>query len=355
MLDYPLREGKALRPALCIATCRALGGQLESVTRSAAVLELYHNAFLIHDDVEDGSEKRRDRPTLHRQQGKAVAINVGDAMLALALEPLLDNMRLVGIGPALRVLQLVSRMARESAEGQALELGWIQDGVWQLRDRDYLKMVYQKTAWYTFVAPMAVGALVAGVRTEDTHRLWRLATLLGIAFQIQDDILNIEGDEANYGKEILGDLWEGKHTLILLHALRHATAAERAHAEAVLRKPRPPERPAVGDAELPTDELVAQLLQAGEISKSAAARLRWHLAGSAANASATGGFKTELDIGFLKDLVSRAGSIEYARAVARRHASKARASLARALPWKRPSQHYDFIGHLIDYILDRDR
>ncbi len=84
MLEYPLRNAKALRPALCIAACRGLGGPLEGVLRSAATLELYHNAFLIHDDVEDGSESRRDRPTLHWTHGMPIAVNVGDAMLALA-------------------------------------------------------------------------------------------------------------------------------------------------------------------------------------------------------------------------------------------------------------------------------
>src|SRR5262245_12205515 len=86
MLDYPLRAAKGLRPALCIATCRMLGGPLEGVLRSAAVLELFHNAFLIHDDIEDGSEMRRRGPTLHRKLGTPIAVNVGDAMLALALE-----------------------------------------------------------------------------------------------------------------------------------------------------------------------------------------------------------------------------------------------------------------------------
>lgn len=119
MLDYPLREGKALRPALAMATCRALGGPLEPVLRSAAVLELYHNAFLIHDDVEDGSESRRDRPTLHRIHGTPVAVNVGDAMLALALEPLLDNMRLLGLGKALRILMTVARMPASRPRGRA--------------------------------------------------------------------------------------------------------------------------------------------------------------------------------------------------------------------------------------------
>ena len=81
MLDYPLRDAKALRPALCIATCRALGGQLEEVLPSAAVLEFFHNAFLIHDDIEDQSELRRGAPTLHYAHGVPIAVNVGDAML----------------------------------------------------------------------------------------------------------------------------------------------------------------------------------------------------------------------------------------------------------------------------------
>src|SRR5262245_60657475 len=82
MLEYPLRDAKAMRPALCIACCRALGGRLEAVLPSAAVLEFYHNAFLIHDDIEDGSHTRRGAPTLHVAHGVPIAINVGDAMLA---------------------------------------------------------------------------------------------------------------------------------------------------------------------------------------------------------------------------------------------------------------------------------
>src|SRR6185436_18657700 len=86
LTDYPYRPAKALRPALCIGTCLALGGRRESALPSAAAFELFHNAFLVHDDVEDGSVRRRHGPTLHEQYGVPVAVNVGDAMLALALE-----------------------------------------------------------------------------------------------------------------------------------------------------------------------------------------------------------------------------------------------------------------------------
>ena len=99
MLDYPLRGGKSLRPALAIASCRVLGGTLAAVARSAAVLELYHNAFLVHDDVEDGSELRRNEPTLSETYGAAIAVNVGDGMLAVCMKALLDNAAVVGLAP----------------------------------------------------------------------------------------------------------------------------------------------------------------------------------------------------------------------------------------------------------------
>jgi geranylgeranyl diphosphate synthase type II len=166
MLEYPLREAKGLRPALCIATCCALGGQLEAVLPSAAVLELFHNAFLIHDDIEDQSESRRGAPTLHRDHGTGVAINVGDAMFALALSPLLENVRFIGLGPALRVLETVARMCRETVEGQALELDWIRTSRWDLEDDDYFGMVEKKTGWYTFIGPVSTALPASGQRVD---------------------------------------------------------------------------------------------------------------------------------------------------------------------------------------------
>lgn len=319
MLEYPLREAKGLRPALCIATCRALGGHLEAVLPTAAALELYHNAFLLHDDVEDGSEKRRSEPTLNRKHGAPIAINVGDGMLAITMQPLLDNTRLIGLGRALRVLDAIARMARESAEGQAVELAWIRHGVYTPGDRAYRRMVLKKTAWYSFIAPIRIGAIAAGASGDDVTRLARFATLLGIAFQIQDDVLNLVAEEDLYGKEIAGDLWEGKHTLILIHALRHASADERARALAILRKPRP-------GAPLPRG----------------------------ADVDATS-FKSHAEVAFLRALIERAGSVEHAWQHARslsRRAEAAFARLARRLP---ASLHRDFLAELVGYVVQRDR
>jgi geranylgeranyl diphosphate synthase type II len=347
MLDYPLREAKALRPALAIATCRALGGSLEGVLKSAAVLEFYHNAFLIHDDIEDGSEKRRDESTLHRAHGIPIAINVGDAMLALALEPLLDNMRLLGMGKALRILQAVARMARESAEGQAIELSWVRNGRWDLGDREYLLMVYKKTAWYTFITPMLIGGMVAGADEAVLRSLRGFATSLGLAFQIRDDVLNLSADEKQYGKEILGDLWEGKHTLALMHMMRSASARERARAVAILAKPRP-SNDGGGRALL---DLVDELLAAGDVSERAARALR----SAHRRDSGSAGVKTQGEVEFLFDAIRRYRSIEYARGVASRRADRAKRTLSSLGRRLAPSVHVEFLQAVTDFVIERDR
>jgi len=356
MLDYPTRSAKALRPALCIATCRALGGPLEAVLRSAATLELYHNAFLIHDDVEDGSESRRDAPTLHQSHGVPIAVNVGDAMLALALQPLLDNMRFLGMGKALRILQSIARMARESAEGQAIELHWIHTNLWDLGDTDYIRMVYKKTAWYTFITPMWIGATVAGATVAGaTHprlvQLRKFAALLGVSFQIQDDVLNLTAEGSAYGKETAGDLWEGKHTLILMHALRRASASERERAVAILAKPRPPVDAADGDGSNEWQRLVDTMADSGEISRAAHETLTRCAATFAGNARPR---KTIAEVEFLTNLIRRYDSIEHAREIARHYARRAAERLQRC-DWLIPSIHREFLEGLVGFVVTRDR
>jgi len=97
--SYPRRAGKGFRPGLCIATCRAFGGNIQSVLRSAVAIEMFHNAFLIHDDIEDGSEYRRGKPTLHTKNGLGIAMNVGDAMNVLSISTLMENR--TSLGPRL--------------------------------------------------------------------------------------------------------------------------------------------------------------------------------------------------------------------------------------------------------------
>jgi geranylgeranyl diphosphate synthase type II len=235
---YPQRPSKGLRPALCIATCVAYGGSVTSVLQSAVAIELFHNAFLVHDDIEDGSESRRGLPTLCAEHGLGIALNVGDAMNVLSIRPLMDN--LATLGPALtwRVFREIEHMVHESVEGQAMELGWVRDSVCDLDEPDYLRMILKKTCWYTCIHPCRIGALVATGGAVDAERFNRFGYYMGAAFQIQDDILNLVGDAQCYGKEIDGDIWEGKRTLMLIHALRHANSREQRRIERFLMAPR---------------------------------------------------------------------------------------------------------------------
>ena len=343
VMDYPLRSAKALRPSLCIATCRALGGNLSAVAGSAMTVELYHNAFLIHDDVEDGSSLRRDAETLHEAHGLAVAVNVGDAMLALALEPLLDNLRVLGVGKSLRILQIISRMARKTAEGQAIELSWCRSARWNISDADYIRMVHKKTTYYSFLAPVAIGAVVAGADREQASALAIFATALGSSFQIRDDILNLSSSGSNYGKDLNGDLWEGKHTLILLHALRCCTDAERERALEILALPRLGPQHAGAELRAVLDRLRAT----AELSVSGMEAIEEAVGSRVSRAKQTS------DIDFLRDLIDRHRSIEWAQRAADRRAALAHAKLSRIDSWLAPGIHRDFIHELTSFVAHR--
>jgi len=342
MRDYPLRYGKSMRPAIAIAACRAFGGPLEGVAATAATLELFHNAFLIHDDIEDQSYLRRDEETLNRKHGVAAAINVGDAMLAATMPPLLGNISRIGLGRSLRILRIVERMARESAEGQMLELTWIKENAWDQRDRDYVRLVHKKTGWYSFIAPALAGAVIAGLSDADAEGFARAFVCLGIAFQIQDDVLNLAAAPDGYGKDFWGDLWEGKHTLILIEALRRANRNERERALGVLARP----HPGVGGLASARSKL-EDLHAHGAISEAAYQEL---LRSAFGDGPAP---KTQADIVFLRDLVERTGALDFARKLAVRHARRARREIGRRLAATPDSEHKGFLLGLGDFAVGR--
>jgi len=230
--------GKGLRPSLCIATARALGGRAEDACPAAAGIEMLHNAFLVHDDIEDGSDWRRGAATMHRSAGVPIAVNAGDAMNALAMRLFRKAGDRLGPATALRIFDEVDHLLVETLEGQATELGWVRDNELALGVDDYLRLVLKKTAWYSFIHPLRIGALVANADDHNLDRFDRFGYLLGLAFQITDDVLNLSGSIARYGKEIDGDLWEGKRTLLLTHALGRASHADRAWITSFLARPR---------------------------------------------------------------------------------------------------------------------
>src|SRR5580658_10077221 len=215
--DYPERGGKMMRPSLCIATARAFGARLE---------EALLTALLIHDDTQDESEERRGRPTLHVLHGVPLALNAGDMLSLMSLKPLIQNRELIGDHLTLRIIEETERMAHECAEGQALELGWRRDNTSALEDEDYLEMVLKKTCWLATIYPIRVGALIGSRDSVNLDDFGPFAFLLGATFQIQDDLLNLVA-EGSYGKELNGDIWEGKRTLMLIRLFREADVDER--------------------------------------------------------------------------------------------------------------------------------
>lgn len=236
--DYPRRGGKMMRPSLCIASARAFGARAEDAVRAAVAVELFHNALLVHDDIQDESEMRRGGPALHVLHGLPLALNAGDTLVVLSLRPLVEYRLRFGPAVVAQLVEDMERMARESAEGQALELGWRRDNVVDLSEADYFEMVLKKTCWLSTIYPLRAGAVIgAGESGPDLDALIRLGFFFGTAFQIRDDVLNLVGD-LSYGKEIAGDLLEGKRTLMLIHLLRSATPEERERAVRFLASPR---------------------------------------------------------------------------------------------------------------------
>jgi len=236
--DFVGRSGKGLRPALCIAAARALGGSAEDAIPAAAGLEMLHNGFLVHDDIEDGSDWRRGVATMHRSVGVPIAVNAGDSMNALAMRLFRKTGERLGPAAAMRLFEEVDHLVVETLEGQAMELGWVRDNNLSVTPDDYFRLVLKKTAWYSFIHPLRIGALVANGDDRNLDRFDHFGYLLGVAFQITDDVLNLSGNIARYGKEINGDLWEGKRTLLLAHAFGQASKADQDWIRKFLDRPR---------------------------------------------------------------------------------------------------------------------
>jgi geranylgeranyl diphosphate synthase, type II len=238
MRDYPSRPAKGMRPFLCVTTCRAAGGTEEESLLTAACIELFQNWILIHDDIEDGSELRRGAPSLHRLYTEALALNAGDALHARTWSALLANKKPLGPARTLSVMEEFSRMVDETTEGQHMELSWVHNRDWNLGEKDYFEMCTKKTSWYTVASPCRLGAIVAGAPAPVLERLKEYGLKLGVAFQIQDDALNLTGDEKKYGKAKSDDILEGKRTLILLHLLGSLDGAEKERVKAIMNKDR---------------------------------------------------------------------------------------------------------------------
>lgn len=232
--NYPERGGKRLRGLVLLLSTAAHGARWERGLGVAAALELFQNWVLIHDDIEDDSESRRGLPALHKQVGVPVALNVGDALHIYMWRTLLHS-DFSSWDQQRRIVAVFEGLISRTAEGQHLDLTWVAEGRFDVSEADYLAMVTLKSAYYTVVGPLTLGALCADA--EPDGRLHEAGLDLGVAFQIRDDVLNLM-DDISYGKEFAGDLFEAKRTLVLAHFFAHAAPPAQDEARRVLAKPR---------------------------------------------------------------------------------------------------------------------
>lgn len=217
---YSENAGKRHRPLICLLACLAVGGDEQNALAAAAAVEHFHTAALIHDDIADDSTLRRGEPCLHLKEGEGLAINAGDLALSLVTGTVLNDGRLSD-PVKIRVLHELVDMTTRTIEGQALDIGWARDNRFDITVDDYLTMARHKTAFYSGGVPLAVGAIIGGGTEEQVEMLRRYGMSTGLAFQLQDDLLNLVGDEEAVGKDFRSDITEGKRTMIAVHALAH--------------------------------------------------------------------------------------------------------------------------------------
>ncbi len=212
----PKAEGKQLRAVLTLLACEAAGGEWQNALPAAAAVELLHNFSLIHDDIEDLGETRRGRPTVWKIWGRAQAINTGDAMFSLANIALLRLADTVSTKAALQAGALFHATCLRLTQGQYLDISF--EEMLEVELETYWKMVAGKTAALLSFC-LQVGALCAGADLETQAHYRDYGHYLGLAFQVQDDILGIWGEEGQTGKSITDDLVTRKKTLPVLYGL----------------------------------------------------------------------------------------------------------------------------------------
>lgn len=221
--------GKRLRPLLVLLSAKVVGGNFRNAYNAAAAVEMLHNFTLVHDDIMDNADKRRGRLTLHKKYDHNTAILTGDSLLSIAYEYLLKDCD----GNSKEVIASFTRGLIEICEGQSLDTDF--ESRRNVSLSEYIVMITKKTA---AMAEMCceIGALLGGGTSSKVKALGNYGLNLGIAFQIQDDLLDISADEKEFGKTIGGDLVEGKKTFLFLKALEKSEGEDRKKLLKVIQK-----------------------------------------------------------------------------------------------------------------------
>ena len=212
--------GKRVRPVLMLLAYNMYKENPESILSSACALETYHNYTLLHDDLMDNADLRRGHETVHRKWDANTAILSGDSMLVLAYERMAQCPK----EKLAEVLHLFTETALEIGEGQQYDMEF--ENRTDVTEAEYIEMIRLKTS-VLLACAVKMGAILADASAEDAENLYKFGEQIGLAFQLQDDFLDVYGDSAVFGKAIGGDITSNKKTFMLINAFNHATAEQR--------------------------------------------------------------------------------------------------------------------------------
>lgn len=212
--------GKRIRPTLMLMAYNLFKDDPEKILMNAIALETYHNYTLLHDDLMDNADVRRGHPTVHKKWDANTAILSGDSMLVLAYE----RMAQCEEKYLPQVLRLFTETALEIGEGQQYDMEFETRS--DVAEEEYIEMIRLKTS-VLLACALKMGALLAGASAADADALYKFGEQIGLAFQLQDDYLDVYGDPQTFGKEIGGDITQNKKTYMLINAFCKADAAQR--------------------------------------------------------------------------------------------------------------------------------
>ena len=295
LIPFIKRGGKRVRPALLFTTALAIGENPEEIVHHAAIIEMFHNFTLIHDDIEDDSKVRRGEPTLHITHTLPVALNSGDALYTLVWENIINIEG--NSGKKIEVMKAYAKHFKRVVEGQGMELDWYRTKKIEISEEEYLEMIGGKTASLISLSTL-LPALIFD-KKEFVDSLKEYGYKIGLAFQIVDDVLNIVGDFDKYQKEIGGDIVEGKRTLMITYAMKNGNEEEKAKIKEVILK------------ENPSKEEVKEVIE----------------------------------------ILKKTGAVEYAKEKAKRYVDEAKKTIEK-LP---DSKAKDALIELADYMITRER
>lgn len=294
MAYYPEAGGKKLRPFLVMITTGAFETEENKAIPYGVALELVHNFTLVHDDIMDKDEKRRGKETLYKKIGEAQAINTGDGLFALAFNEL---SRIDTNGEKLRtLLNELSTSVIKVAEGQQEDISF--ESTFDISEKEFIGMIEKKTS-YLFRAATRGGAIIGGASDKQIDEMGEYARKMGIAFQIQDDYLDLIGDEEKIGKDSGSDIREGKRTLLVIKALSELPSEKEERLKMILKK------------EENTPEEIDEAI----------------------------------------DLFQEAGSIDYSKDLAEKYAEEAKSHL-QSLP---NSEYKNLLEEVVDFMISRSR